>query len=165
VPLRLSAAQLTLISACRLAHFTGFTSWQGGAAHGQPDLARELHTLGGGPLLSLDFSAGTEAEALFQEVGSTLTYSFFSRDGLDNEAVEAFIQTALATTSGMVVVTRGERGSAAAELGEPVVFCPAPSCQLADTLGAGDSFIAGFLAAKLWGSNLPDALRSAQGLC
>lgn len=164
VPLRLSAEQLALISGCRLAHFTGFTSWQGGAAHCQPDLARELHTLTDGPRLSLDFSVGADGEALFQEVGSTLAYSFFSRDDLDNEAVAAFIRTASEITSGMVVVTRGGRGSAAARSGEQVVFCPAPPGQLVDTLGAGDSFIAGFLAASLRGSSPRDALRSASSL-
>lgn len=146
-----------------LAHFSGFTSWDGGAQRCQPALAAELAALAGVPL-SLDFSEGESGERLFTKVGGLLTYSFFSRPELTDRAVECFLARCVQQTEGFVVVTRGPQGSAGARRGEPVVFQQAEQAPVTDTLGAGDAFIAGFLAGVLAGEDLAGALAAGTRL-
>jgi fructoselysine 6-kinase len=57
----------------------------------------------------------------------------------------------------VVVATRGAEGSAALCRGE-ICFAPAAPADVVDTLGAGDGFIAGFLAAHAAGTSLADCL-------
>jgi fructoselysine 6-kinase len=63
---------------------------------------------------------------------------------------------------GLVVVTRGERGSLALAGG---VFHHhgVTRAEIVDTLGAGDGFIAAFLLAVLAGRDLPEALAAGAG--
>ena len=68
------------------------------------------------------------------------------------EAAETLLEIAA-----VVVVTLGARGVAIASRGEPVIEVPAPSIEIVNTLGAGDAFAAGFLAARLRGVALRDA--------
>lgn len=57
-----------------------------------------------------------------------------------------------------VVVRLGKRGALAAAHGE-VCYAPAFPVQVVDTLGAGDAFNGGFIAAHLAGCDLPGCLR------
>ncbi|MDX6523662.1 MAG: hypothetical protein QOI17_1175 [Gaiellales bacterium] len=57
----------------------------------------------------------------------------------------------------LVVTKRGSRG-ASARTAEGVVDVPAPAVEVVDATGAGDSFDAGFLAGRLGGMALADAL-------
>ncbi len=59
----------------------------------------------------------------------------------------------------LVVVTMGADGSMAESAGT-TWNQPALPTKLVDTTGAGDSFIAGFIAARLEGSRIPEALRA-----
>jgi hypothetical protein len=61
----------------------------------------------------------------------------------------------------LVVATRGTAGAAAFHAGE-IAFAAAAPADIVDTLGAGDGFIAGFLAAHAAGS--PVAACLAQGV-
>lgn len=67
---------------------------------------------------------------------------------------------ALAEQVGTVVVKMGAEG-AYARSGAREVTVPAVPADLVDTVGAGDSFAAGFLAARLRGRQLEDSLRIA----
>lgn len=58
------------------------------------------------------------------------------------------------------VLKRGELGSIASE-GGAVVESPALRVPVVDTVGAGDAFVAGFLAARLQGDDLAGSLRLA----
>lgn len=58
-----------------------------------------------------------------------------------------------------VVVTLGEAGSMAWD-GEQLYRCGITECEVADTMGAGDSFIAGFLYAILSGLTIPQAMKA-----
>jgi len=146
-----------------LAHFSGFTSWDGGAQRCQPALVTELEALAEAPL-SLDFSEGEEGETLFTEVGGLLTCAFFSRPELTDREVERFILSRLKQTRGFVVVTRGARGSAGGRRQEGVIFQAAEQVPVVDTLGAGDAFIAGFLGGMLAGEALVGALATGTRL-
>jgi sugar/nucleoside kinase (ribokinase family) len=65
---------------------------------------------------------------------------------------------------GWVIMTAGARGAYALSPDQDqVIFQAAYPVRAIDTTGAGDCFHAGLLAARLWGKNLPDALRFASG--
>jgi fructoselysine 6-kinase len=57
-----------------------------------------------------------------------------------------------------VVVTLGERGSVAATTEEAIAVDATPTTIVRDTCGAGDAFIAAFLAARLAGTPLRGCL-------
>lgn len=85
-----------------------------------------------------------------------LEWLYEGRDPLDSATAWASAGPAL------VVVTKGGAG-AWASAGGTVVEVPAPAVTVADTIGAGDSFMAGLLAAladrALLGADARDALR------
>jgi sugar/nucleoside kinase (ribokinase family) len=66
----------------------------------------------------------------------------------------------LARAAGLVVVKRGARGALAWTPGGPVAVAAPPAAPV-DTVGAGDSFNAGFLAGRLRGADLKASLRLA----
>lgn len=158
VPFKLDPEQLGLLGTCRLVHFSAFTSWSGGAQYCQPDLARELAALAGGPKLALDFSDTPEGLALFTTVGCLLDYSFFSRSELEGQALLDFTANCRQVTEGTVIVTMGDKGCLAGGRRERNIFVPAEKCTAVDTLGAGDSFIAGFIASALGQRSLSESL-------
>jgi 2-dehydro-3-deoxygluconokinase len=57
-----------------------------------------------------------------------------------------------------VVVKRGARGACAVAGGD-VVSAAAQSVHVTDVIGAGDSFVAGYLAARFHGLDIADRLR------
>ena len=66
----------------------------------------------------------------------------------------------LALGPSTAVLKRGELGSIASEGGR-VVESPALGVPVVDTVGAGDAFVAGFLAGRLKGDDLAGSLRLA----
>jgi sugar/nucleoside kinase (ribokinase family) len=65
---------------------------------------------------------------------------------------------ALARHAGVAVVKMGRRGALAAS-GSEVVEVGAPTVEPVDTIGAGDSFDAGFLSQWIWGRPIDESLR------
>ena len=81
----------------------------------------------------------------------------FSGGGLTDADGDALADHALAQGAQWVLVTRGGRGAMLA--GRDARFTvPAAPCQVVDTLGAGDAFIAATLDALLDGAESPDVL-------
>ncbi|HET7717397.1 MAG TPA: PfkB family carbohydrate kinase [Bauldia sp.] len=78
----------------------------------------------------------------------------------DGEALATRLVTEGARTA---VVTCGSAGSVATD-GATVVRTGAHPVEVVDTLGAGDTFIAGFLAARLRGENLAASLEAGRDL-
>lgn len=74
-------------------------------------------------------------------------YAFFSREEED-EKLRRFLQAFRERGPKIVVATLGEKGSLAWD-GKAFTRCGIVPCPVADTMGAGDSFIAGFLAGVL----------------
>ena len=67
------------------------------------------------------------------------------------------MQTIVACGAGIAIITLGENGSIAWD-GEHFYRQPAACVDVIDTMGAGDSFIAGFLCAMACGRSLTVAM-------
>ena len=79
--------------------------------------------------------------------------AFFSNDLLPADELKERILSIASLGPKLVVATRGGQGSLAYD-GNRFVACPPAPCELIDTMGAGDSYIAGFLLAWLRDSSL-----------
>lgn len=87
-------------------------------------------------------------------------YAFFAwdEDDADEEPLKAFMKKIKSKGAGMVIVTRGVKGSIAYDGTAFTTFGIIP-CKVVDTMGAGDSFIAGFLTGILQGSSVEECMR------
>lgn len=106
-----------------------------------------------GVSVSQDLSVNAEPQNISPE---GLAVAFVSCDGADAEA-RRLAEATLARGARLAVIMRGARGSLAlSEAG--VTQGAALAVTVNDTTGAGDSFIAGFLAARLAGRSLAQCL-------
>lgn len=78
---------------------------------------------------------------------------FFSNDTASDDELRLILRDIAAHGARTVIATRGERGSMAYSGG---VFykCGIVDCKVVDTMGAGDSFIAGFIYSRLHGNSI-----------
>jgi fructoselysine 6-kinase len=111
--------------------------------------------------LSFDFSTGRE-EAYFAQVCPMLTLAFLSGSDLDDAATAALIARIHAHGAPLVCVTQGERGAVFSD-GTRLIRQGIVPATVVDTMGAGDAFIAGLLAAMLSGAGPDQALPHAAG--
>lgn len=107
-----------------------------------------------------------------------VTYAFFSYDeeakeefaqryqslGLEpkdseEELLGCFMEAVQSKGPRVVVVTRGSKGSLAWD-GKQRYRYGIAKCEVVDTMGAGDSFIAGFLYGILQGRSIPEAMEA-----
>jgi len=112
---------------------------------------------GGRPLISFDFSNQLEHAAL--EVMPHLDYSFFSGKELITKGLDPGkkLRELKTKTPGIVAMTLGEHGSLVYD-GSKLYRGEAKPVEVVDTLGAGDSYIAAFLCARLKGESIPEAI-------
>ena len=87
--------------------------------------------------------------------------AFFSDDASDEESLKARILEVAALGPQIVVATRGGKGSLAYD-GESFYPGQIVPCSVVDTMGAGDSFIAGFLMAWLKKESIPACMRAGK---
>lgn len=85
--------------------------------------------------------------------------AFFADDSAGEAALEERIREVAALGPGIVVATRGGQGSLAFD-GERFYRRGIVSCPVVDTMGAGDSFIAGFLMSHLAGRPVPECMEA-----
>lgn len=85
--------------------------------------------------------------------------AFFSDDGSSLEALMDKARAVAAMGPSTVVVMRGSKGSMVYD-GQTFYLQGAVDCPVVDTLGAGDSYIAGFLHAALLGKPIPERMRA-----
>ena len=104
-----------------------------------PELA-EIHSA---VPLSYDFSTGHD-DAYLQRICPNIDIAFFSDAGLDDAGVEQLIDRAHELGTGLVIVTKGSRGSVASDHGQRYEQGIVP-VEARDAMGAGDSFAAAFL--------------------
>lgn len=87
----------------------------------------------------------------------------FGSAGEDDAAVEAMLERILSAGVGVAVATRGAKGSVAATCGQRAET-GIRDVEVVDTTGAGDSFIAGFLSARIGGGSLRQAVEAGRDL-
>lgn len=88
--------------------------------------------------------------------------AFFSDDSAEDSALEAKIREIAGLGPKVVVATRGGQGSLAFD-GEQFYRRDIVSCPVVDTMGAGDSFIAGFIMSYLAGEPVPACMEAGAG--
>lgn len=123
------------------------------------------------PLIRLFFAPGPRAEHLSADCWRTL-YELHPILHMNETEVCTFtgcassemaIQQAYARSKALVIVTMGERGSMAYD-GENLIYAPAKSCEVVDTIGAGDAHAGACLAMLQQKANVKNMLKKANML-
>lgn len=96
---------------------------------------------------AFDFATKLEDD-LVEEIIPYVDYAFFSYDGENINWIKEYMKKLHRFDSQMIVVTRGDKGSIVYD-GKGFYKSGIIPCQVVDTIGAGDSFIAGFLMGSL----------------
>lgn len=84
-------------------------------------------------------------------------YAFFASDDGDTEFIRDYMKKMHAKGPKIVTVTLGDKGSIAYD-GEKFTTFGIVPCDVKDTMGAGDSYIAGFLRGILQGKELKECM-------
>jgi len=145
-----TAIDRELLRASRHLHVASFHLLDG-LRPGLEGLVAEAHDAGLTVSLDPQGDPGGGDTALLARLAAQVDVLFL------NEQEEAALDP---VGSRLVVVKRGARG-ALARKGDKVVEASPPAVNAVDATGAGDSFDAGFLAARLSGDGLPEALALA----
>lgn len=106
--------------------------------------------------IAFDFST-EKVHSVIDTAISHVDYAFFADDQTPEEEIKAFMKEIHARGPKVVTVTRGSEGSICYDGQEFYKFGIVP-CEVADTMGAGDSFIAGFLYSICAGKSIPEAM-------
>lgn len=109
-----------------------------------------------GAVIAFDFATKPEDPVVPVAI-PYVDYAFFSMDDQEEAEIKAFMQEMQQKGPKVVVVTRGEKGSIAYDGKEFYTYGIVP-VEVVDTMGAGDSFIAGFLYAVCGGKTIPEAM-------
>ncbi|MFL0249418.1 fructoselysine 6-kinase [Clostridium neuense] len=96
-----------------------------------------------GTLIAFDF-ANKYDDPVVEKAIDYVDYAFFASDDGDTDELRSFMKKMYARGPKLVIVTLGEKGSIAYDGNEFITF-GIIKCDVKDTMGAGDSFIAGFL--------------------
>jgi len=147
--LRMDQDDLDLISRLGHVHSSCFS-------YLEPELPR-IRPLARG--LSFDFSTGRDVDYL-AAVCPLVTLAFLSASDLSDTETDALIKKVHAFGAPLVCITQGERGAAFSD-GKRIIRQGIVQARLVDTMGAGDAFIAGFLATRVAGASIADALPQA----
>lgn len=106
--------------------------------------------------VSFDFSERRD-EAYLKRICPYLTYAFFSGSDLSEEECETFLRYVYRLGTKVVGITRGSKGAMFFD-GSKIYHQGIKKVEVVDTMGAGDSFIAGFLTAYGTGKSMETAL-------
>ena len=109
--------------------------------------------------VSFDFSERREEEYLLRTC-PYLSFAFFSGSDLPEEECEKLMKHVHELGTGIVGVTRGSAGALFYD-GKEVYRQGIHKAEVVDTMGAGDSFIAGFLTAYADGNGMRRSLEYA----
>jgi fructoselysine 6-kinase len=113
----------------------------------------------GASVLSCDLGHGRGVE-LLERVASVMDVVFMSGAAAGGFTPQQLLRRALAAGAPLVVVTLGARGSVAASLEQSWQMDAVPVAPVIDTLGAGDAYIAAFIAARMDGQRIEEAMRA-----
>ena len=107
--------------------------------------------------LSFDFSNHLENKDYLSRVCPHVRFAFFSGSELKDEALEELASFAHGNGVEVVGITLGSRGVRFSKGGQ-VYYQGIKPVEVVDTMGAGDSFIAGFLTRYTHGASMEEAL-------
>jgi fructoselysine 6-kinase len=122
-----------------------------GHAEGNYPLFKEM-----GLLTSFDFSDQLD-HALVKRISPFVDYSFFSYVK-DDDYIRRFLTDVKNQGSTIAIATLGENGSLAYD-GERFYQSGITETEVVDTMGAGDSFISGFLYGSLKGLSIDECMK------
>lgn len=160
---------LTLIREARILHITGITASLGASPRAALDAAIDA-AVEGGTLVSFDVNhrsrlwSSETAAAAYREIAARADIVFAGDDeaelltGESESAAQAKAITRLGPTQ--AIVKLGADGALALADGHTVEQTAFP-VQAVDTVGAGDAFVAGYLAELVGGASLAERLRTA----
>ena len=94
---------------------------------------------------------------LWQKVLPHISFAFYSNDHLDDEALKLEMKSKYTANLKVLVCTRGKKGSLAYD-GVKFYQHGIEKCEVVDTMGAGDSYIAGFIVDYLENKNIKKAM-------
>ena len=143
--IRLTPEDLAYIESFGLCHTSCFSS-----------IEYELPAMAKICKISFDFSERKDPEYL-ERVCPHLTYAFFSGSDMTEEEIVALMNQCHALGTKVVGVTRGSKGSMFSEEGK-IYRQGIKKVEAIDTMGAGDSFIAGFLTSQIQGKDMVESL-------
>jgi len=109
-----------------------------------------------GTPVAFDFDGKLEGPVVAKAIHD-VDYAFFAADEGDSPGIRSYMESAHRRGPKIVTVTLGSEGSVAYD-GEQFVSCGIVPCDVKDTLGAGDSYIAGFLRGILEGRPLKECM-------
>lgn len=102
------------------------------------------------------------ADKLYHEITDKalayVDYAFFSCSNKSDEELYEFMKYTKLKGPKIIVVTRGEKGSIAYN-GKEFTKFGIIECEVVDSMGAGDSYIAGFLMGILGGSTILESMK------
>ena len=114
--------------------------------------------------IAFDFSDQPEHPIVDKAI-DYVNYAFFSDDRGDTPELRSFMEKMKARGPELVVVTMGDQGSICYDGSRFYKFGILP-CKVVDTMGAGDSYIAGFLLARMNGCGIEECMeKGAQSSC
>lgn len=132
-----------------------FISGYWGNAH---SYLKELKNKNTNLLIGFDFATKLD-DSLYDEIAPYVDCAFFSWDRpKDPKAIELFMEERLQSGAKLVILTLGKDGSIVFD-GEEFHRYGIIPCEVIDTMGAGDSYIAGFMSARLLGYGIEDSMR------
>ncbi|MGD9939928.1 MAG: PfkB family carbohydrate kinase [Clostridia bacterium] len=120
----------------------------------------ELPQLAGSIDVSFDFSTHSD-DGYIASVSPFVRLAFFSGAALTETRMDSIIRTCHEAGTEIVGITLGERGALFSWKGERFHQPVKPAASVIDTMGAGDSFIAGFLTRFYEGDAITTALEYA----
>jgi len=144
--IRLTAADLEYITTFDVCH----TSCYSGI---EPELSR----FAGCVDLSYDFSTRSD-DGYIASVSPYVRFAFFSGAALTESRMDSIIRSCHDAGTEIVGITLGSRGALFSRNGERFRQAIKQAPSVIDTMGAGDSFIAGFLTRFYDGDSMPAAL-------
>lgn len=106
--------------------------------------------------IAFDFATKLE-DPVIEKAIYDVDYAFFAYDDGDNEFIREYIKKMYAKGPKLVTVTLGDKGSICYNGKEFLKYGIVP-CKVEDTMGAGDSYIAGFLRGILLGKEIKECM-------
>ncbi len=120
-------------------------------------IENDLHRIRAkGTPVAFDFATKFDGPVVEKAIRQT-DYAFFASDDGDTEALRGFMKAMHGRGPRLVVVTLGEQGSLVYN-GESYCQYGIVPCNVVDTMGAGDSYIAGFLKGILQNKSIQDCM-------